>query len=160
MNRPRPPRAQILLRILKGEVHAVIRGLRRMATVQKLFEEKRADVDSACGYFTARVHRMKYDEYLAAGLPIATGMIEGACRHLVKDRLERTGMRSSTEGAQAMLSLRSLLRKSGGYMLTLVIQLHHLRRLLCRSLVGETPSAGCCRRQQRYHQLLPCHPPV
>ena len=108
MNRPRPPRAQILLRILKGEVHAVIRGLRRMATVQKLFEEKRADVDSACGYFTARAHRMKYDEYLAAGLPIATRMIEGACRHLVKDRLERTGMRSSTEGAQAMLSLRSL----------------------------------------------------
>ena len=131
-----------------------------MATVQKLFEEKRADVDSACGYSTARAHRMKYDEYLAAGLPIATGMIEGACRHLVKDRLERTGMRSPTEGAQAMLSLRSLLRKSGGYMLTLVIQLHHLRRLLCRSLVGETPSAGCCRRQQRYHQLLPCHPPV
>ena len=108
MNRPRPPRAQILLRILKGEVHAVIRGLRRMATVQKLFEEKRADVDSACGYFTARAHRMKYDEYHAAGLPIATRMIEGACRHLVKDRLERTGMRSSTEGAQAMLSLRSL----------------------------------------------------
>jgi hypothetical protein len=36
---------------------------------------------------------MKYDEYLAAGLPIATGVIEGACRHLVKDRLERTGMR-------------------------------------------------------------------
>ena len=97
-----------LLRILKGEVHAVIRGLRRMATAQKLSEEKRADVDTACGYFTAHAHRMKYNEYLAAGLPIATGVIEGACRHLVKDRLERTGMRWSTEGAQAMLSLRSL----------------------------------------------------
>ena len=97
-----------LLRILQGEVHAVIRGLRRMATVQKLSEEKRADVDTACGYFTAHADRMKYDEYLAAGLPIATGVIEGACRHLVKDRLERTGMRWSTEGAQAMLSLRAL----------------------------------------------------
>jgi hypothetical protein len=97
-----------LLRILKGEVHAVIRGLRRMATVQKLSKEKRADVDTACGYFTAHADRMKYDEYLAAGLPIATGVIEGACRHLVKDRLERTGMRWSASGAQAMLYLRSL----------------------------------------------------
>ncbi len=42
---------------------------------------------------------MTYDEYLAVGLPIATGVIEGACRHLVKDRLERTGMRWSASGA-------------------------------------------------------------
>jgi len=79
-----------------------------MATVQKLSEEKRADVDATCGYFTAHAKRMTYDEYLAAGLPIATGLIEGACRHLVKDRLERTGMRWYASGAQAMLSLRCL----------------------------------------------------
>ena len=97
-----------LLRILKGDVHGVVRGLRRMATAQKLPKEKRADVDTTCGYFTAHADRMKYDEYLAAGLPIATGVIEGACRHLVKDRLERTGMRWSATGAQAMLSLRCL----------------------------------------------------
>lgn len=97
-----------LLRILKGDVHGVIRGLRQMATVRKLSKEKRADVDTTCGYFTAHADRMKYDEYLAAGLPIATGVIEGACRHLVKDRLERTGMRWSASGAQAMLSLRCL----------------------------------------------------
>jgi hypothetical protein len=47
-------------------------------------------------------------QVLAAGLPIATGVIEGACRHLVKDRLERTGTRWSASGAQAMLSLRCL----------------------------------------------------
>lgn len=97
-----------LLRILKGDVHGVVRGLRRMATAQNLSKEKRADVDTTCGYFTAHADRMKYDEYLAAGLPIATGVIEGACRHLVKDRLERTGMRWSATGAQAMLSLRCL----------------------------------------------------
>ncbi|MGV2338479.1 MAG UNVERIFIED_CONTAM: hypothetical protein LVR18_32115 [Planctomycetaceae bacterium] len=66
-----------LLRILRGDVHGVVRGLRRMATAQKLSKEKRADVDAACGYFTAHADRMKYDEYLAAGLPIATGVIEG-----------------------------------------------------------------------------------
>ena len=52
--------------------------------------------------------RIKYNEYLAAGYPIATGVIEGACRHLVKDRLERNGMKWVVEGAQAMLTLRSI----------------------------------------------------
>ena len=51
---------------------------------------------------------MHYDEYLAAGYPIATGVIEGACRHLVKDRLERAGMRWILPGAQSMLHLRSV----------------------------------------------------
>ncbi len=49
---------------------------------------------------------MKYDEYLAAGYPIGSGVVEGACRHLVKDRMERTGMRWIPSGAQAMLDLR------------------------------------------------------
>ena len=50
---------------------------------------------------------MRYDEYLAAGYPIASGVIEGACRHFVKDRMERADMRWMIEGAQAMLDLRS-----------------------------------------------------
>ena len=51
---------------------------------------------------------MRYDEYLALGLPIATGVIEGACRYLVKDRMERTGARWSLKGAEAVLRLRAL----------------------------------------------------
>ena len=50
---------------------------------------------------------MKYDEYLAAGYPIGSGVVEGACRHLVKDRMERSGMRWLPSGAQAMLDLRA-----------------------------------------------------
>ena len=49
---------------------------------------------------------MRYGQYLAAGYPIASGVIEGACRHIVKDRLERTGMTWTVPGAQAMLNLR------------------------------------------------------
>ena len=49
---------------------------------------------------------MRYDEYLAAGYPIASGVAEGACKHLVKDRMERAGMRLELEGAQATLSLQ------------------------------------------------------
>jgi hypothetical protein len=51
---------------------------------------------------------MKYDEYLAAGYPIGTGVVEGACRHLVKDRMEQTGMRCRNAGAQSVLSLRAI----------------------------------------------------
>ena len=51
---------------------------------------------------------MKYHEYLEHGYPIATGVIEGACRHLVKDRMERSGMQWSLPGAQAMLHVRAI----------------------------------------------------
>jgi hypothetical protein len=97
-----------LLRILSGEVAGVIMGLKQMSTRRKLSSEKAADIDTVCGYFRAHQNRMKYNEYLAAGYPIATGVIEGACRHLVKDRLERSGMKWAVEGAQAMLTLRSI----------------------------------------------------
>ncbi|MDQ2693835.1 MAG: ISKra4 family transposase, partial [Pseudomonadota bacterium] len=49
-----------------------------------------------------------YDRYLAAGYPIASGVIEGACRHVVNDRLERTGMNWTLPGAQAMLALHGV----------------------------------------------------
>jgi hypothetical protein len=58
-------------------------------------------------YLQNNAHRMRYDEYLAAGYPIASGVIEGACRQVVKDRMERSGMRWTIESAQAMLDVRS-----------------------------------------------------
>ena len=97
-----------VLRVLKGEVRSVIRGLRRMGTTAGLRGKKRKQLDNICGYFETNEERMHYDQYLAEGYPIATGVIEGACRHLVKDRMERAGMRWSLDGAQAMLDLRSI----------------------------------------------------
>ena len=76
-----------VLRILKGEVCSVIRGLRRMGTIAGLRGKKREKLDKICGHFEANEGRMHYDQYLAEGYPIATGVIEGACRHLVKDRM-------------------------------------------------------------------------
>ena len=95
-------------RLLSGGVAGVIRGLRRMATDQKLADEKLKAINTVCGYLKNNAARMKYDEYLQAGYPIATGVIEGACRYLVKDRMERSGMRWSLQGAQAMLHVRSI----------------------------------------------------
>ena len=97
-----------VLRILEGQVVAVISGLRQMATKRRLSKSLQAVVVKVCRYFENNQHRMKYNEYLAAGYPVATGVIEGACRHYVKDRMERAGMRWTIIGAQAMLNMRSV----------------------------------------------------
>jgi hypothetical protein len=59
-------------------------------------------------YLENNREHLRYDEYLAAGYPIGSGVAEDACRHLVKDRLEQTGMRWTIEAAQAMLHVRAL----------------------------------------------------
>ena len=97
---------QRVLRILRGEVSSVIRGLRYLATTHKLRGKKQIILKTICNYFEKNSDRMRYHEYLARGFPIASGVIEGACRHVVKDRLERTGMTWTIAGAQAMLQLR------------------------------------------------------
>jgi len=101
-----------LLRILQGEVRGVISGLRQMATKHHLQGQPRKELETVCGYFANNAHRMKYDEYLRAGYPIASGVIEGACRHFVKDRMERSGMRWRLAGAQAMLDVRAVFLSS------------------------------------------------
>lgn len=98
-----------LLRILRGEVAGVITGMRRMATLKGLKGAARQAVTTACRYFENNAQRMRYDEYLRAGYPIATGVIEGACRHVIKDRMEQGGMRWSLVGATAMLHVRAVL---------------------------------------------------
>jgi hypothetical protein len=101
-----------LLRILQGEVQGVIAGLRQMATKRGLKGKRLEEIATVCGYFEKHADRMRYDEYLAAGYPIATGVIEGACRHLVKDRMERSGMRWRLAGAQPMLQVRAVYQSS------------------------------------------------
>jgi hypothetical protein len=96
-----------LRRLLEGKVDSVVRSLRYLSTQRGLKGSKRKTVRDAAEYFERNRGRMKYDEYLALGYPIGSGVVEGACRHLVKDRMERTGMRWIPSGAQAMLDLRA-----------------------------------------------------
>ena len=96
-----------VLRILRGEVGAVVRGLRQMGSKRGLRGSQAKELATICKYLEKNRERMRYDEYLAKGYPIASGVIEGACRHYVKDRMERTGMSWVQAGAQAMLELRS-----------------------------------------------------
>jgi hypothetical protein len=95
-------------RILNGEVKSVVHSLRSLATRRELSNKKKASLEVICNYLAKNADRMRYNEYLAAGYPIASGVIEGACRHVVKDRLERTGMSWTRSGAQAMLNLRAI----------------------------------------------------
>jgi len=97
-----------LLRMLQGKTELVIRGMREMGTKRGLKGSKKAALNKVCSYFDNNRERMHYDEYLAKGYPIASGVIEGACRHLVKDRMERAGMHWTRAGAQAMLDVRSI----------------------------------------------------
>lgn len=100
------------LLVLEGLSSDVAAGMRRSATLRKLTKEQRKGVDKCAAYLLGHKDMLQYHSYLAKGWPIATGVIEGACRHLVKDRMELTGARWSLKGAEAVLRLRSL-RSSG-----------------------------------------------
>jgi hypothetical protein len=91
--------------VLNGQVDTVVRSLRQLG--RALLATGRKKLQTICRYLSGNAARMRYDEYLRKGYPIASGVIEGACRHYVKDRMERAGMRWTKAGAQAMLDVRS-----------------------------------------------------
>lgn len=99
--------ARRLRLLLEGKVGYVIGGLKRLQAQHRNGSSKARTLRATIQYYENNRHHMKYDEYLAAGYPIGSGVAEGACRHVVKDRLEQTGMRWTLPGAQAMLDLRS-----------------------------------------------------
>lgn len=100
------------LLILQGKSSSVAAGMRRSATMRGLKKgkkgSKRKSVDTCADYLLKYAEFLRYDEYLSKGYPIATGVIEGACRHLVKDRMDITGARWGLSRAEAVLKLRSL----------------------------------------------------
>lgn len=97
---------QRALEILRGRAPHVAAGIRRSATKRHL--DDRAGADECANYLLKKKRFLCYGEALAAGLPIASGVIEGTCRHLINDRLDITGARWGLDGAEAVLRLRSL----------------------------------------------------
>jgi len=94
--------------ILGGRATRVAGALRRAATTAGLEPARRANADTCATYLTNKREFLDYPTALQAGWPIATGIIEGACRHLVKDRMDLTGARWGLHGAEAVLKLRAL----------------------------------------------------
>jgi hypothetical protein len=97
-----------LLQVLSGETSVVIQTLEGLTQSATTSAAQRAVLNSTIGYYRRNLPYMHYDQYLAQGWPIGTGVVEGACGHLVKDRMEESGMRWTPAGAQAVLDLRSV----------------------------------------------------
>ena len=94
--------------LLEGKLGTVLREMKSALLDTKLSRSKRKTLERVIGYYSRNRPHMRYDQYLAMGLPIASGVVEGACRHFVKDRMELAGMRWVAEGAEAMLELRAV----------------------------------------------------
>jgi hypothetical protein len=96
------------LQILSGQTEAVIAELRQIAKNKKTKAAQRTQLHKTANYFERNLPYMDYQTYLAKGYPIASGAIEGACRHFVKDRFELSGMRWLQTGAENLLRLRAV----------------------------------------------------
>jgi hypothetical protein len=102
------------LAILAGESSTVAAAIRRKATCLGLDRKSRQNADECADYLIRKRRHLDYLTALANGWPIASGVIEGACRHIVKDRFDLTGARWGLEGAEAVLKLRAL-RSNGDF---------------------------------------------
>jgi hypothetical protein len=100
--------------VLAGKATLVAGVIRRQATNQRLEPAQRAGADTAATYLSNKHRYLDYPSALSKGWPIATGVIEGACRHLVKDRMDITGARWGLPGAEAILKLRAI-RSNGNW---------------------------------------------
>lgn len=102
------------LAVLEGKAGIVGAAIRRKATRLGLEDDKRAKADRAADYLHNKRPYLDYPTALKNGWPIATGVIEGACRHLIKDRMDITGARWGLQGAEAILKLRAI-RSNGDF---------------------------------------------
>jgi len=100
--------ARHTLLMLSGQTQQVIADFRLIAQQKKTKAALRKQLLKTANYFEHNLPFMDYTTYLANGWPIASGVIEGACRHFVKDRCELSGMRWNQSGAENLLCLRAV----------------------------------------------------
>ncbi|MGH3452361.1 MAG: ISKra4 family transposase [Haloechinothrix sp.] len=132
--------------ILEGRATRVAGAIRRAATNAGLDPPRRAGADACATYLTNKRAYLDYPTALERGWPIATGVIEGACRHLVKDRMDITGARWGLPGAEAVLKLRALVSNGDfdgywDYHLTQERERVHCSRYLGGQVPGEAMTA-------------------
>jgi hypothetical protein len=97
-----------LRHILSGQTLTVIQELEKAMSDTSLSSAQHETLKTTVGYYRRNSPYMHYDQYLLNGWPIGTGVVEGACGHLVKDRMEQSGMRWTKQGAQFLLDLRAV----------------------------------------------------
>ena len=94
--------------LLLGRAGAMIGGLKQMLCKHRLSGVKKHSLQQVIGYLERNRKHMRYEICLARGYPIGSGVIEGACRNLINDRLELTGMSWTIQGAESIMRLRAL----------------------------------------------------
>ena len=92
--------------LFKGRVRSVITDLKTIQTSVRKNSASYKLIGKTVTYFNRNKDKMQYDQYIKNGFPIASGVAEGACRHIIGDRLDKTGSRWTKEGAEDMLALR------------------------------------------------------
>jgi hypothetical protein len=96
------------LKILSDQTQQAIASFQHMAQDRHYTASQRAPLEKTATYFQRNLPYMAYDTYLERGWPIASGVIEGACRHFVKDRCELSGMRWTRSGVETLFRLRAV----------------------------------------------------
>ena len=97
------------LAVLAGGSGRAAAAITAEAGAAGLTASQRASADTCARYLSSKQQLLRYDQALQAGWPIATGIIEGACRHLIADRLDIGGARWGLDGAEAVLTLRAVI---------------------------------------------------
>lgn len=97
------------LAVLAGDSDRAAAAIAAEADAAGLEGSRRAGADACVRYLGNKREFLHYDQALEAGWPIATGVIEGACRHLIADRLSLSGSRWGLDGAEAVLTLRAVI---------------------------------------------------
>jgi hypothetical protein len=96
------------LQMLSGQTDQLIAEFRQLEQQPKTRVAQRVQLQKTADYFQRNLPYMDYPTYLSKGWPIASGVIEGACRHFVKDRCELSGMRWLQTGAENLLRMRAV----------------------------------------------------
>jgi hypothetical protein len=94
--------------LLQGKAGRMIGGLKQMLTKHELSHAARHSLNQVIAYLERNRRHMRYEICLARGYPVGSGVIEGACRNLINDRLELTGMSWTIRGAESVMRLRAV----------------------------------------------------
>ena len=107
----RPSVRGVLIDLLNSKITKVIKDLKRINNLnnqKQLSDTKQKQVEKAITYFTNHQHKMDYKTFIQKGYPVSSALVEAACGHLVKERMEQSGMRWSSQGAQNIMDIRAL----------------------------------------------------
>lgn len=145
-----PWMAQKTLLMLSGKTDQLITAFRRMTKTKGVSDTLLTQLNITANYFERNFPCMDYSTYLAKGWPIASGVIEGACRHFVKDRCELSGMRWSQTGAEGLLRMHAISENDDWR------DFHaYLRKQRRQRLYGKPLEKSCCTELSAIYPTLP-----